>query len=163
MLGDRVKTYPRVARAVADAGHEIGVHTWDHRMLTRLDAEQVRHEITSSIKIVKQTTGKTPKLMRPPYGETDATVATEARSAKVAQILWNTDTLDWKTRDTDETVATALQLTRRGSILLLHDIHATSVAAVPGIIEGLREQGYTFVTVGNLLGKTKPGRVYSHG
>ena len=163
VLGQKVKANPAVTRAVADAGHELGVHTWDHRMLTRLDAAQVRHEITSSIKIVKQTTGKKPKLMRPPYGETNKTVAAEAKRAKVAQILWNVDTLDWKTRSTKKTVAAALKQTRRGSILLLHDIHATSVAAVPGIIEGLRKKGYTFVTVSQLLGKTKPGRLYSHG
>lgn len=163
MLGQRVKTYPKVTRAVAKAGHEIGVHTWDHRMLTKLNAQQVRGEITSSIKIVKQVTGRTPKLLRPPYGETNQTVATEARRAKVSQILWNVDTLDWKTLSTKKTVAAAVKQTRRGSILLLHDIHATSVAAVPGIIKTLRKKGYTFVTVGQLLGKTKPGRIYSHG
>ncbi len=163
MLGQQVETHHQVTRAVAEAGHEIGVHTWDHRMLTKLDVQQVRQEITSSIKIVKKITGSTPKLMRPPYGETNQVVASEAKRAKVAQILWNVDTLDWKTRDTKKTVAAALKQTRRGSILLLHDIHATSVAAVPGIIEGLRKKGYTFVTVSQLLGKTKPGRSYSHG
>lgn len=163
VLGQKVKAYPKVARAIAAAGHEIGVHTWDHRMLTKLSAAQVRREITSSIKIVKKTTGKTPKLMRPPYGETNATVAIEARQAKVAQILWDVDTLDWKTRSTKKTVKSALKLTKRGSVLLLHDIHATSVAAVPGIIEGLRKKGYTFVTVSQLLGKTKPGARYFHG
>lgn len=163
VLGQQVETYPKVARAIATAGHEIGVHTWDHRMLTRLDAAQVHDEITSSIRIVKQVTGARPTLLRPPYGETNATVAAQAKQAKVAQILWNVDTLDWKTRNTKKTIAAALKQTKRGSILLLHDIHKTSVAAVPEIIEGLREAGYTFVTVSQLLGRTKPGRIYSHG
>ncbi len=163
MLGQQVETYPKVTRAVAAGGHEIGVHTWDHRMLTRLTDAQAYREIHSSIKIVKQLTGRIPKLLRPPYGETNQAVAAQAKKAKVAQILWDVDTLDWKTRDTKKTVEAALKQTRRGSILLLHDIHSTSVAAVPGIIEGLRKKGYTFVTVGQLLGKTKPGLVYSHG
>lgn len=163
MLGQQVKAYPKVAQAVAEAGHEIGVHTWDHPILTKLSTAKVLQEITSSIKIVKKTTGRTPTLFRPPYGETNKTVATQARKAKVAQILWNVDTLDWKTLNTKKTVKAALKQTKRGSIILLHDIHKTSVAAVPQIIEGLREKGYVFVTVSQLLGTTKPGLIYSHG
>ena len=161
MLGEKVKAQPAIALAVADAGHELGVHTWDHRRLTRLTAEQVREELTSTIKLIKKTTGQRPALLRPPYGETDHIVAAEAKKAKLAQILWDVDTLDWKTRSTKKTVKAALKQTKRGSILLLHDIHATSVAAVPAILEGLQKKGYTFVTVSHLLGKTKPGRVYS--
>lgn len=161
MLGQQVELYPKITRAVAAAGHEIGVHTWDHRMLTRLDTQQVRREITSSIKVVKQVTGKRPRLLRPPYGATDRAVAAEAKRAKVAQVLWDVDTLDWKTRSAKKTIKATLKDTRRGSIVLLHDIHSTTVAAVPGIIEGLRAKGYTFVTVSQLLGKAKPGRVYS--
>lgn len=161
MLGQQVKLYPEITRAVAEAGHEIGVHTWDHRLLTRLGTQQIRGEITSSIKVVKQVTGKRPTLMRPPYGATNKAVAAEAKRAKVAQILWDVDTLDWKTRSTKKTIKAALNDTRRGSIVLLHDIHSTTVAAVPGIIEGLHAKGYTFVTVSQLLGKAKPGQVYS--
>ena len=163
VLGQKVKASPKVTRAIVAAGHEIAVHTWDHRMLTKLSTEEVWREIATTIKVIKKTTGKTPKLMRPPYGETNVTVSIQARRAKVAQILWNVDTLDWKTRSTKKTVKAALQQTRRGSILLLHDIHPTSVAAVPDIIDGLRKKGYVFVTVSQLLGKTKPGRIYSHG
>lgn len=163
MLGQQVETYPKAARAVAAAGHEIGVHTWDHRELTRLNAAAVRKEITSSIRIVKQVTGQTPTLFRPPYGSTNPTVAAEAKRDKVAQILWNVDTLDWKSLDSKKVIKATLQQTRRGSIVLLHDIHKTSVAAVPGIIEKLRKKGYTFVTVSQLLGKTKPGRKYFGG
>lgn len=163
VLGQKVKASPKVTRAIVAGGHEIAVHTWDHRMLTKLASEEIWREISTTIKVIKKTTGKTPKLMRPPYGETDVTVAIQAKRAKVAQILWNVDTLDWKTRSTKKTVKAALKQTRRGSILLLHDIHPTSVAAVPDIIDGLRRKGYVFVTVSQLLGKTKSGRVYSHG
>jgi peptidoglycan/xylan/chitin deacetylase (PgdA/CDA1 family) len=163
VLGQKVKASPKVARAIVAGGHEIAVHTWDHPILTKLTAEQVWREIATTIKVIKKTTGKTPKLLRPPYGETNVTVAIQAKRAKVAQILWSVDTLDWKTRSTKKTVKAALKQTKRGSILLLHDIHKTSVAAVPDIIDGLRRKGYVFVTVSQLLGKTKPGRLYSHG
>ena len=78
-------------------------------------------------------------------------------------MLWNVDTLDWLTRDTDKTVAAAVNRARRGSIILLHDIHPATVKAVPAIIRKLRAKGFTLVTVSTLLGRTKPGVVYSHG
>ncbi|MGC3953450.1 MAG: polysaccharide deacetylase family protein [Propionicimonas sp.] len=162
MLGERVAASPKVVQAVADAGHQIGVHTWDHRRLILMDAAHVRTEITSTIRIIKRVTGARPRLMRPPYGETNSTVAAQARRAKVAQILWDVDTLDWKTLSTKKTIKAAVNQAKRGSIVLMHDIHPTTVAAVPGIIKGLRKKGYTFVTVGQLLGKTKPGLIYSH-
>lgn len=161
VLGENVKANPAVAKATAAAGHELGVHTWDHRRLIFLDAADVRKELTSTVKVIKQTTGVTPRLLRPPYGETNRVVATQARRAKLAQVLWDVDTLDWKTRSTKKTIKAAVKSAERGSIVLLHDIHRTTVAAVPAIIKGLRKKGYTLVTVSQLLGKAKPGRIYS--
>lgn len=77
-------------------------------------------------------------------------------------VLWDVDTLDGKTRDTEATVAAALSGAKRGSIVLLHDIHAPTVAAVPRIVAGLRERGFTLVTVSQLLGEPRAGEVYSH-
>lgn len=163
MLGQQVDTYPRVAKAVAKAGHEIGVHTWDHRSLSKLSAAQIDSELKSTIDIIRDDTGTTPTLLRPPYGAMNTLVRTEAKKYGLAVILWNVDTLDWKTRSTPKTVAAALKDTRRGSIILVHDIHKTTVAAVPDIIDGLRAKGYTFVTVTELIGDPKPGQKYFRG
>jgi peptidoglycan/xylan/chitin deacetylase (PgdA/CDA1 family) len=163
MLGRQVETYPRVARAVAAAGNEIGVHTWDHRDLTRLTPAQIDGEIRSTVAIIRKDAGVSPRYLRPPYGAMDADVHAAARRAGLALALWSVDTLDWKTRSTKETVAAALRDARRGSIILVHDIHPTTVAGVPAIIKGLRAKGYTFVTVSQLLGRTKPGQKYFHG
>lgn len=163
MLGRQVETYPRVARAVAAAGNEIGVHTWDHRDLTRLTPAQIDGEIGSTVAIIRKDAGVSPRYLRPPYGAMDADVHASARRAGLALVLWNVDTLDWKTRSTKKTIAAALRDARRGSIILVHDIHPTTVTAVPAIIDGLRAKGYTFVTVSQLLGRTKPGQKYFHG
>ncbi|MFT4288649.1 polysaccharide deacetylase family protein [Nocardioides sp.] len=160
MLGQQVKAYPKVAKDVARAGHEIGVHTWDHQDLTRLSKADVAAELGDTVRIIGKDTGVTPTLLRPPYGATNARVEAAAARAHLAVALWDVDTLDWKTRSTQATIASALHDTRRGSIVLIHDIHATSVAAVPAIIRGLRHRGYRFVTVSQLLGHPKPGKKY---
>lgn len=103
-----------------------------------------------------------PRFLRPPYGAMNAQVHTVAGEDGLAMALWSVDTLDWKTRSTSKTVAAALGGARRGGIILLHDIHPWSVAAVPQILQGLQKQGYTLVTVSELLGKVKPGRAYAH-
>lgn len=163
MLGQQVEVYPKVAKRVAAGGHQIGVHTWSHRQLTRLSAAEIDAELSSTVQIIAKDAGVTPTTLRPPYGSTNATVSARAKAAGLAIVLWNVDTLDWKTRNTQKTVAAALTDTRRGAIILLHDIHPTSVEAVPSIIDGLRAKGYTFVTVDQLLGKTTPGEKYTHG
>ncbi len=162
MLGQQVETYPKLAKAVASASNEIGVHTWDHRDLTKLNPQQIDREITSTIRILKEA-GITPRYLRPPYGAMNAKVHAAAKRAGLPMVLWNVDTLDWQTRSTEKTVAAALKGTRRGSIILVHDIHKWSIEAIPSIIDGLRAKGYTFVTVSTLLGKTKPGHKYDHG
>lgn len=163
MLGSQVEAYPKVASAVAAAGNEIGVHTWDHRDLTRLTPSQIDREIGSTVRIIRKDAGVSPRLLRPPYGAMNAHVHAAARRAGLALALWDVDTLDWKTRSTKKTVAAAVRGARRGSIILVHDIHPTTVAAVPAIIRKLRAKGYTFVTVSQLLGRTKPGQKYFHG
>lgn len=163
MLGQQVDTYPATARAVAKAGHEIGVHTWSHRDLTRLSPVQIDKEITSTVDIIRNETGVTATLLRPPYGAVNASVKKEAKKAGLAVVLWNVDTLDWKTRSTPKTIKAAVGDSRRGSIILLHDIHKTSVAAVPQIIAQLQAKGYTFVTVTQLLGSPQPGETYRSG
>ena len=163
MLGQQVQVYPKVAAAVAAGGHEIGVHTWDHRSLPELSNARIGTEISSTVSILRKATGVNPTLLRPPYGATNSRVATIAKQQGLAEVMWSVDTLDWKTRSTAKTIAAAKNDTRRGSIILVHDIHPTTVEAVPGIIDALQAKGYHFVTVTQLLGDPKPGRKYFSG
>ena len=100
----------------------------------------------------------TPTVFRPPYGSYDKVTRTVVGQPI---ILWDVDTLDWKTRSADATVAAAVGGAKAGSIVLMHDIHAPTVDAVPRIVAGLRERGFTLVTVSQLLGPREPGSVSS--
>jgi peptidoglycan/xylan/chitin deacetylase (PgdA/CDA1 family) len=103
--------------------------------------------------------------MRPPFGAHDATSDAAAGQAGLSVIIWDVDTLDWKTKSADATVAAVASGTRPGSIVLMHDTHPTSVDAVPAMIADLKAKGYTFVTVTDSLDDRgmDAGTVYSHG
>lgn len=157
VLGTSAKAQPALVRRMAAEGHEVGTHTLSHKQLTKLSAEGQRAEIARGIEAV-EAVGVTPTVFRPPYGSyNDAT-----RSVVGApMVLWDVDTLDWKTRSADATVSAAVGGAKAGSIVLMHDIHAPTVDALPRVVAGLREKGFTLVTVSTLLGTREPGSVSS--
>ena len=157
VLGTSVRVAPDVVRRMVAEGHEVGNHTYDHLQLTKLGAEQQRAQVARTASVLADA-GVTATVFRPPYGSHDATTR---EVVGLPVILWDVDTLDWKTRSTEATVASAVGDARAGSIVLMHDIHEPTVAAVPAIVAGLREKGFTLVTVSQLLGETAPGSVHS--
>lgn len=154
---DRDGNLPRMV----EDGHELGNHSWSHAQLTSLSSSGIKAELARTQAIVKDKTGVTMQVMRPPYGSTDGRVAAECRREGLAQILWNVDTLDWRDRYAS-VVARRASAATPGSIVLLHDIHRSTVAAVPSLISSFSRRGYTFVTVSELYGKRPaPGRKYT--
>ncbi|MFI6919702.1 polysaccharide deacetylase family protein [Nonomuraea spiralis] len=163
VLGQMVAADPggRFTRRIVDEGHEIGNHSWSHPALTGLSPEGVRHELGQTEELVRRLTGVRMRMMRPPYGSTDDRVAAETRREGLAQILWDVDTLDWLHRR-PEAVVRAAATAKAGSIVLMHDIHPTTVEAVPKVLDTLSRKGFTFVTVSELYGRTPaPGRTYT--
>ncbi|MGY1604327.1 polysaccharide deacetylase family protein [Geodermatophilus sp. SYSU D00815] len=156
VVGSNAAAMPELVRRTADQGHAIGNHSWDHADLTMLSPEQVADEIDRTTAALADV-GVTTDLVRPPYGATDETVAAVLRARGAAQVLWDVDTQDWLNLDVATTTQRALAGAFPGAIVLLHDIHPTTVEAVPGIIDGLRARGYTLVTVPELLSSVEPG------
>ncbi|GAB3680951.1 polysaccharide deacetylase family protein [Actinocorallia lasiicapitis] len=163
VVGAMVKEHPDLVRDEVAAGHEIANHSWDHSDLARMSESGVRSQLQRTNDIVQQTAGVTPTLLRPPYGSTDAQVSAVAKSMGMPQIMWAVDPLDWKDRDAGTVSRRVLSETRRGDVVLMHDIHPSTVTAVPAILEGLAGRGFHFVTVTELFhgAKFQPGRQFT--
>jgi peptidoglycan/xylan/chitin deacetylase (PgdA/CDA1 family) len=153
VLGDVSAARPTALKKIAAAGHEIGTHTWDHQALPMLTDAEVRAELTRSADVIAKITGTRPELMRPPYGSLSTRVIGLLGAREWPIILWDVDPEDWKYRNADTVYKRVLAMTAPGSIVLLHDIHATTVAAMPRILAALADRGYTFVTVSELYNR----------
>ncbi|WP_433218777.1 polysaccharide deacetylase family protein [Microtetraspora malaysiensis] len=149
-----------VLRRMAADGHELGNHTWDHRDLTSLSDAALKHEIVRTERLVKEVTGVRMHALRPPYGSTDRRVAGEAKRLGLGQVLWAVDTLDWRDR-VPKLVVQRSTAAKPGQIVLMHDIHKTTVEALPRLLNVFDKKGFTYVTVSELFGDLKPGKRYS--
>lgn len=159
VVGAQAEANAALLRRIVAERHELGNHTWSHARLTGLPAEGVRREVQRTQQAVHRCTGVRPRLFRPPYAVTDARVA---RAAGLPQIMWSVDPMDWRAADPERTVRAVLRDVHPGAIVLLHDTHAPTVAAVPQILARLERRGYRFVTVSELFGGTRlrAGRTY---
>lgn len=163
LLGERhIEKYPELVTRMAAEGHEVASHTWDHKILTRITPEEIREELRRPNDEIERLTGRRPTLMRPPQGRTDETVHEISRELGLAEVLWTVTAKDYTTTDSALIQRRVLAQADRDGIILLHDIYDGTVPAVPGIIDALKERGYVFVTVPQLLapGTAVPGRVY---
>lgn len=164
VVGSNVKAHPDIVRRAMAEGHEIANHSWSHPALTKLGASGLQHEIEGTNDAVEAATGRRPVNMRPPYGALNSRVReylTKNRNLNI--ILWSVDPLDWK-RPGAATVAQRLvEGAAPGGILLAHDIHPGTIEAIPEVIARLKEKGYRFATVSQLLalqgyGSSEPAR-----
>ena len=145
-------------------GHAVGNHTYNHPDLTTLGADGVRNELQQGNQAIANATGgHTPTMLRPPYGATNPTVNNTAAEFGMANIIWSVDTRDWQDRDSALVCNRAVTNASDGAVILLHDLHATSVDAMPCILDSLSSQGYEFVTVEQLFGGVQPGLNYYGG
>lgn len=161
-LGKMANAYPEMVKKIADAGMELGNHSWDHPQLTKKTADQVTSQLHRTDDIVAQASGgQRPTVFRPPYGAENETVRKIARQPT---IMWSVDTLDWKTRSAASTVQSVLTA-KDGDIVLMHDIHAPTAEATVQVIPELVKRGYQLVTVSELMAakgiKMDPDKKYS--
>ncbi|MCD0451804.1 polysaccharide deacetylase family protein [Actinocorallia sp. API 0066] len=162
VVGRMVEEFPDLVRKEVAGGHEIANHSWSHANLAGLSDAGVRAEIQKTQDAIVRHSGYRSVLLRPPYGSSNARVAAVARSFGLPEIIWAVDPLDWRDRSSSLVARRVLSGTGNGDVVLMHDIHRTTVDAVPRILEGLAAKGYRFVTVSKLFEGTPltPGEQY---
>ncbi len=153
VVGTNVKRYPQIMRRIVAEGHEVANHTVTHGYLTKMSDAAVRKELADARDAIIAVTGVTPKTMRPPYGAiSSAQKAWIRREFGYPSILWSVDPMDWKRPGSSVVTQRLVSGARPGGILLVHDIHAPTIDAIPSTVDQLLAKGFQFVTVTELLG-----------
>ena len=156
-VGQCAQEYPAIMKRIVADGHEVANHSWSHPLLTKMGEGSVTDQIQKTHDAIVNTTGVAPKLMRPPYGGFTANQRAWANGKWGYKIiLWDVDPLDWKVRNAEHVKSEILHHAVAGSIILSHDIHKSTIDAMPDTLDGLTGRGFKFVTVSELLAMDKP-------
>ncbi|MEA5503514.1 polysaccharide deacetylase family protein [Halotia wernerae UHCC 0503] len=153
VVGQNVKNYPDLVKRVITEGHAIGNHTW-HHWYHYMNQQAAAYEVDNTTDIIYKTTGVKTNLFRPPGGIMHNGVAAYARNSKYAIIMWSSDSLDYSRLNVPKLINNVFRLAKPGGIVLMHDgggNRTKTVQALPEIISSFRKQGYSFVTVPELL------------
>jgi len=151
VVGDWVDKYPESVQALHDAGHEVMNHSDHHDHFSKLSKDEIVSDVNACNDKIEAVTGVRPTLIRPPYGEYDDNVISAIRSAGMEPIQWDVDSLDWKDLSADEITKRVTGKVAPGSIVLFHNAAKHTPEALPGIIEALLQQGYTFVPISEII------------
>ncbi|MGW2131924.1 polysaccharide deacetylase family protein [Streptomyces coelicoflavus] len=131
---------PSLVRAQVDAGMWVGNHSYTHPHMTQLGQAQMDSEISRTQQAIAGAGGGTPKLFRPPYGETNATLRSVEAKYGLTEVIWDVDSQDWNNASTDAIVQAVSRL-GNGQVILMHDWPANTLAAIPRIAQTLAAKG----------------------
>lgn len=147
VLGSMVAEYPELAQRIVDEGHEIANHSYTHPELTKLNEASLQSEIGRTQQAIQEHTGTWALTFRPPYGDTNQYVRD---TVGLTEVLWNIDTLDWQTRNTNLIYNSVMTNVGDGSVVLMHDIVDATPQAVVNLMDNLDKNQFEFVTVSEL-------------
>lgn len=148
LIGNNIEGNEEVVKRMAEEGHLIGSHTYNHVQLNKLSESKAKEEILKGCNKIYETTGVCPSFVRPPFGEWKKNLDFYVT---MLPVFWNVDSLDWKLQNTEKIVKRVVKDVKEGDIILMHDIFETSVQAAFQIIDTLEKENYEFVTVDELL------------
>ena len=153
VIGQNVKNYPSLLKQEIAEGHVIGNHTW-HHWYQFLNPQAAAYEIDQTANLIYKITGLKTNLFRPPGGIMHNGVVDYARNSKYAIVLWSSDSIDYSRPAVPKLIHNVFREAKPGGIVLMHDgggNRSKTVQALPEIIANFRKQGYSFVTIPELL------------
>lgn len=148
VTGEHAKLHPDVIRRMQEEGHLIGNHTYSHIQLKDSNREEYKQELIKTNEVIEEITGEEVLFVRPPYGTWDKSFEQELN---MFPVLWSVDPLDWCSSNADCIARKVEENAGENDIILLHDYYETSVTAALEIVDELLAEGYTFVTVDEIL------------
>ena len=164
VIGNLVEPGRNTIARAAKIGNEIAGHSWTHPNLARLSDQQIAEQIRSTSTAIESVVGFFPHIYRPPFGSINHNVQRVSGELGYSIVNWTVDTLDWHYLNANVVYRTIMNNVKNGDIILLHDIHATTINAMELVIPNLIAKGFKLVTVSELLtykyGKLEPGIVY---
>lgn len=148
VTGEHAELHPDIIKRMNDEGHLIGNHTYSHIQLTKSNREKFRQELIATNEVIEEITGEEVEFVRPPYGSWDKSFEKELN---MFPVLWTVDPLDWCSSNVSCITNKIVSKAGENDIILMHDYYETSVTAALKAIDELLEEGYTFVTVDEIL------------
>lgn len=149
LVGTRVEKYQEIANKISEKGFDLGSHSYRHGKLTLAKPEKLDQDFRKTIAAL--SIAGDVEYFRPPYGDYNQMVIKTAAKHGLKTICWNVDPRDWETEDSGKIVQRVLSHTKDGSIILLHEGRKSTLAALPRIITGLKDQGYQLVRISELM------------
>ena len=153
MTGGWVEKYPEDVKKIQEAGHDLGNHSENHKNMSQLSDSECQEELMNVHAKVKELTGIEMDLFRPPYGDYDDHVITNAKDCGYYTIQWSVDSLDWKDYGVDSIIKTVTEHKDlgNGAIILMHNGAKYTAQALPTVIEKLQSIGYEIVPISELI------------
>lgn len=148
LLGKQAEKYPDIVKEIYQEGHLIGNHSYEHVNLSNLTDSAAMEQVNKTNRLLYEITGEYPQYIRPPFGCWKCNLDYDT---KMIEVLWDVDPLDWKTSNSDVIAKRVINKVVENDIILLHDASESSVKAAFKIIDALEKEGYTFVTVEEIL------------
>ena len=148
LIGRQIEGNEALVRHMAESGHQVGNHTFNHVQLQGCDPDTLIQEINKTEVLLTDILGEGTYWLRPPYG---AIGGREKAMVRTPMVYWSVDPEDWKVLDAERVAEHVCSHVQDGDIILLHDFYPTSVEAALQIVDRLTAEGYTFVTVEELL------------
>jgi len=152
VVGPNARRYPGIMKRIVAEGHEIGNHTMTHGNLAKMSNASIKRELDGCRDAIIQSCGVNPRVMRAPYGALKSAQKIYIKDTwGYPNIHWSVDPEDWKRPGPSVVANRITSRTRAGGIVLVHDIHAPSIVAMPQALDGLLNKGFRFVTTSQLI------------